>query len=149
MTVPEIPPERYLAILDEVESGVYFLDLDRFIKSVNDTRGHEVGDHMLRLVSGTLRANVRPFDEIARWGGDEFVVVCPNVDLELLTNLGDRLRVLVEKSVVAREGWIVTATVSVGATLGLAGDTVESLVACADAAMYEAKDGGRNRVAVR
>jgi diguanylate cyclase (GGDEF)-like protein/PAS domain S-box-containing protein len=125
--------------------GLLFVDVDHF-KELNDEHGHAIGDRMLRLVAATLKANVRSFDEVARYGGEEFVIVCPNVDAGLLREIGERLRALVEKSGYPQQAQPLQVTISVGATLGVPSDTVESIVARADGLLYESKAGGRNLV---
>ena len=77
--------------------GVLFADLDHF-KNVNDSFGHDVGDRALRMVARTLSHNVRPFDVVARWGGEEFLVIISNIRLPQLTQLADKLRSLIERS---------------------------------------------------
>jgi diguanylate cyclase (GGDEF)-like protein/PAS domain S-box-containing protein len=125
--------------------GLLFIDVDRF-KDVNDEHGHAIGDRMLRMVAATLAANVRSFDEVARYGGEEFVVVCPNVDAALLREIGERLRVLVERSGYPQQARPLQVTISIGGTLASPDDTVESIVERADELLYESKAGGRNAV---
>ncbi len=128
-----------------VPFGVLFLDIDHF-KAINDTHGHEVGDRALATVAETLLSSARVFDAIGRWGGEEFVGLFPNVDLEGLTVLADRLRALVAATVVPNEGGSVTLTASVGGTLAVPGDSRTTLVERADRAMYRSKQEGRNRI---
>jgi diguanylate cyclase (GGDEF)-like protein/PAS domain S-box-containing protein len=125
--------------------GLLLIDVDHF-KEVNDAHGHGVGDRMLSMVAATLKANVRSFDEVARYGGEEFVVVCPNVNAALLGEISERLRALVETSGYPQQAEPLQVTISVGATLATRDDTVESIVARADALLYESKAGGRNVV---
>ncbi len=122
------------------ELAVVILDLDHF-KRTNDTHGHAAGDRLLREVARVLHASARQGDTVARWGGEEFVVVLPETNLEGAVQLAERLRTAI-------------ATVSLGATRTsasagvaalLAGDDADSLLAAADAALYRAKENGRNR----
>jgi diguanylate cyclase len=120
------------------------LDIDHF-KSVNDTYGHASGDTVLCSVAEVLRSFVRQRDLAGRWGGEEFVLVLPGVSLEQGARVADRLREQVAGARVL-PGRAVTA--SFGVTCWQAGDTLEVLMARADAAMYRAKQAGRNRVVV-
>ena len=123
--------------------AVLMVDIDHF-KTVNDRFGHEAGDAVLRIVADRLTAASRTEDVVGRWGGEEFLVVAPSTDAAGARALGERLRAgaAAEPSPVADEH--VSMTVSVGVAVG-AGD-VEATLREADAALYEAKAGGRNRV---
>jgi diguanylate cyclase (GGDEF)-like protein/PAS domain S-box-containing protein len=127
--------------------GVLFIDIDQF-KLVNDRFGHEAGDAILRVVGNTLRGGARTFDLVGRWGGEEFVAILANTDTHKLHAIADRFRALVETSVVSAAGAEHVVTISVGGTQASAGDTVEALIARADALMYASKQAGRNRVTV-
>jgi diguanylate cyclase (GGDEF)-like protein/PAS domain S-box-containing protein len=127
--------------------GVLFIDIDQF-KPVNDRFGHEAGDAILRAVGNTLRGGARTFDLVGRWGGEEFVAILANTDAHKLHAIADRFRALVETSVVSAAGAEHAVTVSVGGTQADAGDTVETLIARADALMYASKQAGRNRVTI-
>jgi len=143
--------KRLTEVLDRRECtfgvAVFFIDIDRF-KWLNDSRGHAAGDELLVEVGRRLRAGMRPGDAVARFGGDEFVVLCENVATEPeAEKLSDRLAALLCRPVeVAGEETAIT--VSIGIAYLPAGDTAssgEQLVADADAAMYQAKEGGRDR----
>jgi diguanylate cyclase (GGDEF)-like protein len=125
--------------------GLLFIDIDWF-KRINDTYGHKVGDDVLRMVANTLSKNVRPFDLMGRWGGEEFVGIIANVDEKRLSSLAHRLRLLVEQSSLMVESDTVSVTISVGATLSSPGDTMETIMERADRLMFKSKDSGRNRV---
>ena len=125
--------------------GVLFADIDQF-KSVNDTYGHQIGDQVLKMVGHTMLNALRPFDTAGRWGGEEFLAVVVNVDLETLTGVAERMRALVAQSRLQLNGDNLTVTVSVGATLVLPGDDSETLLQRADQGMYRSKSGGRNQV---
>jgi len=119
-------------------------DVDRF-KSVNDLRGHAVGDRVLRDVAHTLALGVRAQDTVARVGGDEFAVVAPWVgDLEI-PQLAERLRSDVERLAVGAAGGVLHPTISLGAALASPREAAAGLYARADAALYRAKGAGRNR----
>jgi diguanylate cyclase (GGDEF)-like protein len=82
--------------------GVLFIDIDKF-KAVNDTYGHDAGDRVLRLVAATIRNGLRSSDVVVRWGGEEFVAIVASVDEEKLRHVGEKLRVLVERSSISLE----------------------------------------------
>jgi diguanylate cyclase (GGDEF)-like protein/PAS domain S-box-containing protein len=128
-----------------VPFGVLFLDIDHF-KAVNDTHGHGAGDRVLATVAETLLATARVFDSVGRWGGEEFIGVFPNVDLESLTRIAERMRALVGATLVPLNGSDLSITASVGGTLAQPQDSRATLIERADRAMYRAKRDGRNRV---
>jgi diguanylate cyclase (GGDEF)-like protein/PAS domain S-box-containing protein len=129
----------------EAAAGVLFIDLDEF-KRVNDLYGHAAGDTVLAELGRRLRQAVRPADTVARLGGDEFVVVCEDVDEETALALGRRLDEAIRRPVpVAGSEHLLTA--SIGIALG--GEDPESMLAAADAAVYQAKAAGRGRVELR
>jgi two-component system, chemotaxis family, sensor kinase Cph1 len=134
-----------LAVADAGHDALLFADLDRF-KDVNDTHGHEVGDVVLTAVAQRLREGSRPDDVVARLGGDEFVLLCRGAGLEEATAIAERLLAAVAEPVVVA-GSVVSITGSFGvAALDPTRSASENL-ADADAAMYRAKNGGRNRTA--
>jgi diguanylate cyclase (GGDEF)-like protein len=122
------------------------IDVDQF-KSFNDEFGHIAGDAVLAAVAETLRSHLRPTDLIARFGGDEFAVLLPNLDLAHATATAERLR---EELVTLRAGGLPTPiTISIGVTRASIHDDLNKLVHRADAAMYEAKAQGRDCVRVK
>lgn len=125
--------------------GLLFFDIDHF-KDVNDAHGHAFGDDVLRMVARTAQGSVRSFDILSRWGGEEFIAIIENVTEKELKLIAEKLLRLVEQSSLTADGRRVNVTVSVGATLGLPGDTVGSLVERADRLMYAGKEAGRNRL---
>lgn len=127
--------------------GLLFLDVDKF-KSYNDRYGHEVGDVVLKIVARTLSRDLRAFDFVGRWGGEEFLVILPRMNKNDLEDTANRLRVLVESSSSETSQGKLTVTVSMGATLAAPGETPEAVVARADKLMYASKQDGRNRVTV-
>lgn len=122
--------------------AVAMLDVDHF-KQINDRYGHGMGDDVLRILAERLQTGVRPLDVVARYGGEEFLIVMP--DCENAFAAGDRIRRMIANDAVGG----IDVSVSIGVTSGLEGDDVESIVRRADAAMYLAKENGRNRVKVR
>ncbi len=123
--------------------AVLLLDIDHF-KNVNDTYGHPAGDFVLQEFGRRLGAEVRAGDIAGRWGGEEFLVVLPGADLPAALTAAERIRLAVCRAPVVLNGTQIPITVSGGCALGPL-DTPEELVARADAALYEAKVGGRNR----
>ncbi|MBJ6800908.1 sensor domain-containing diguanylate cyclase [Geomonas propionica] len=131
----------------DIPFGILFMDLDDF-KAINDRYGHETGDRVLQFVAGTLSANSRPFDLYGRWGGEEFVGIIRNVTAANLKHMGQRLRRLVEKSFALVEGEPLRVTISIGATMAVENDTVQTLLSRADALMYQSKAAGKNRLTI-
>jgi len=127
--------------------GILLIDIDHF-KRVNDTHGHDVGDTVLKRVAQTLFHIARPFDLFGRWGGEEFVGIIRNVDRATLASIGERARVLVEKTITEIQEGILVVTVSIGAALASPDDTVHTLIKRADKLLYESKSKGRNRLTV-
>ncbi len=130
--------------------AVMLLDIDHF-KRVNDTHGHLVGDRVLNLVARRLRAQLRSTDLIARIGGEEFLVALADCDRAVALDCAERLRAVIaqQRFVVDGETPPLDITVSVGLTVSdpEGGDTAQSLIHRADAALYGAKSHGRDRVA--
>ena len=122
--------------------SLLILDIDHF-KRVNDAHGHEAGDEVLVVLAGLLRAGIRATDSLARWGGEEFVVLSPDVTLEGEAELAERLRAAAAAHDHAPVG---TVTVSLGVAQHRPGETPDELFARADEALYRAKKGGRDRV---
>ncbi|MGY3453558.1 diguanylate cyclase domain-containing protein [Bradyrhizobium sp. USDA 4353] len=124
--------------------AVLYLDLDGF-KPVNDTFGHAAGDELLKTVGKTLRSIVSPSDVIARIGGDEFVVLATDPDIDHALALGERLIEVMTAPIALPGG----ARVNIGMSIGIAaapdhGSDPESLLFAADAALYEAKSSGKS-----
>ena len=132
-------------LLRNGEASVLLVDLDRF-KPINDTHGHNVGDAALREVAGRLRACLRAADVVARWGGEEFLVVLAGAPAEYTAQVADRLREAVGSAPMQLGPLVITATCSVGAAVAAAGSNTDSVIGAADAALYRAKADGRNCV---
>ena len=123
--------------------GILFIDIDNF-KNINDSHGHNTGDDILKFVAKTFIANARPFDLYGRWGGEEFIAIIHNINIEDLKLLGNRLRSLIETSYIIHEDQKLSVTISIGATLIRNNDTIESLIKRADTLMYKSKAAGKN-----
>nr|MCU0227556.1 sensor domain-containing diguanylate cyclase [Bryobacterales bacterium] len=127
--------------------ALLFLDVDHF-KEVNDTYGHLAGDAVLKAVAQTICRTVRSVDLVCRWGGEEFLILLAGVSAKEMLEVAERCRALVAKSSSMRESGYPRVTCSIGAALLSEADTMESLLQRADAAMYQAKRQGRDRVCV-
>lgn len=128
--------------------GLLFCDIDHF-KILNDTYGHNLGDKVLRMIAQTLRANIRETDTMGRWGGEEFLVILHDIDVDSLLKIGEKLLNLVRNShLTLPDKRTLAATISIGGTLVRDNDIVESLVDRADHLMYQSKANGRNRITI-
>jgi diguanylate cyclase (GGDEF)-like protein len=124
--------------------GLLMLVVD-FFKRVNDAHGHPGGDEVLREVTRRLRAGLRDTDAIARVGGEEFMVLLPQVSTSGAVELADRLRAAVAQQPVLLPA-SVPVTISIGVALVHRGEGIDAAMSRADKALYVAKDTGRNRV---
>lgn len=129
--------------------SVLMLDIDHF-KQVNDGYGHQAGDMVLRGVAQILQSRLRAQDQIGRFGGEEFLVILPDTSLEGAQTLAEALRQAVEATPTQWGAHSIAVTISIGVRGGAVtgGDTADKLVGAADAALYRAKQNGRNRVEV-
>jgi diguanylate cyclase (GGDEF)-like protein len=134
--------------------SVALIDLDHF-KSINDRRGHAAGDAVLKAMAGLARSELRCIDLVARWGGEEFLVVLPNttsdaalLGLQRLLEAVQRCRVALPGLPTDRSDASVGFSFSAGISAMLPGDSVDALLARADAALYRAKASGRSRIVV-
>lgn len=126
--------------------SVLFVDLDHF-KSINDNHGHAAGDEVLRVVAQALMQNIRRSDLLGRIGGEEFSILLPHTDLAGALDLAEQLRKVIESLQPQMGAQSLRITASIGVACRSASEqTMESIQQQADAAMYEAKRGGRNRV---
>ena len=126
----------------ETPLSLVLYDVDRF-KAVNDTHGHQIGDKVLVQLSRFIPSLLRNTDLLARWGGEEFVILTPGSDGEMAYQAAEKLRTAVEQ---VRFDEIGTVTCSFGVAQYVYGDTAETLISRADEALYRAKLNGRNRV---
>ena len=133
--------------LSAIPMGVLFIDIDKF-KDFNDSYGHLTGDKVLRFVANTLRQNLRTSDSCGRWGGEEFIVLVLDSNLDGLMKIAEKLRRLVESGGINDGEKELHTTISIGATVATGSDTLNSLLERADKLMYQSKEAGRNRVTV-
>ena len=126
--------------------GVAMFDLDHF-KRLNDQYGHPAGDEVLRSVASTMQSTLRHPDIIGRYGGEEFALLMPDTDSAMAMQVAGRIRAAVQMGGVEWNGQRLSITLSGGiAAFPAQGTTAESLIAASDAALYEAKRAGRNRI---
>ena len=122
--------------------SVILLDIDHF-KHVNDTHGHLMGDTILKDFASILKGSVRETDFVGRWGGEEFIIVCPKTDKEGAVGLAQNLRAKIENSLFATRD---KQTASFGVVECKEKDDISSIIDNADKALYRAKKSGRNQV---
>lgn len=130
---------------DRQPVGLIMIDVDHF-KNINDTRGHAAGDTVLRIIASSIAAQVRPYDSVGRYGGEEFLVVAPNCGIGETWELAERVRVHVASCNINVSGSVVNVSLSLGVATAQAAGDVEKVLTAADAALYLAKNAGRNRV---
>lgn len=127
-------------------AAVILFDLDRF-KQLNDKFGHNVGDEVLTKIASIAYAELRnPFDRLARWGGEEFIILLHDMTEENAKSVCERLRGRIEALIVEHEGAEVEFTASFGGSLLLPNQPFDEALTRADTALYNAKANGRNRV---
>jgi len=124
--------------------SLFILDIDHF-KRINDTRGHETGDEVLVVLAGLIRAGIRATDCLARWGGEEFVILSPSRDMEGAKQFSEKIR-----SAIASHTFpgVEHLTCSLGLTEYKLKESTEAFLRRADAALYLAKEKGRNRIEI-
>ena len=137
------------ARLDGSGLCVAMVDIDHF-KSVNDTYGHPMGDHVIRSLSWLLKQRVRKSDAVGRYGGEEFAIVLPSVDEEGAKVVANRVLKAVSGLGIVHSGsvsrGVVTVSIGVATIIPSAKSSEKELIQAADEALYRAKHGGRNRV---
>ena len=154
----ELPNRRYvmkrleqeweIALRTDKPLSVIMIDVD-FFKKVNDVHGHDVGDVVLKETANVLRRTTRQGEEPARLGGEEFLVVCPGTDAAQAAGCAERLRAAIEANMIHSGDMHRSVTASLGvATRTSESANLDTLIKCADEAVYAAKNAGRNRVCV-
>jgi len=127
------------------KGSMIMIDIDYF-KMVNDTYGHRTGDGVLRVVAGIIKKEIRDIDSLARYGGEEFAVILPHTVLSPALEVAERLRAKVEESRFSYKGKQFSVTISLGVGEIQEDDTLESFLQRVDAALYAAKNAGRNQL---
>lgn len=125
--------------------SVVLMDIDYF-KKINDHYGHAVGDYVLSEVSQIVKSHIRNLDLFARWGGEEFLLVCRNTDIEHARIVAEKIRLLIGSYAFQQD---IKVTASFGVATLHANETLEQLFDSADKALYRAKNAGRDRVEVQ
>jgi two-component system, cell cycle response regulator len=126
--------------------AVAIADIDHF-KQINDAYGHLTGDAVLRTTSQRIRGAIRAYDHLGRYGGEEFLLVLPDADVESATCVAERVRRAVAAEPIRLEAGVVQVTLSIGvASVRRHGPDLDALIHAADEALYRAKARGRNRV---
>jgi diguanylate cyclase (GGDEF)-like protein len=120
-------------------------DVDHF-KQVNDTYGHNSGDFLLRIVADELRNAVRAYDTVSRWGGEEFLCLLPEADINTALKVAERMRSMIVNKNFVWEGLSIPISMTFGVTIANTGDTMERVINRADQALYKGKESGRNKV---
>src|SRR5690606_30365038 len=127
------------------QMGLMVFDIDHF-KQINDRFGHDVGDLVLQKFAKIFSHNIRQTDIFGRWGGEEFILICPKIPQARLQDLAEKLRSTIEQQDFEIRGQSLRITVSVGATIVDSKEPFEEVFKRADTALYQAKDQGRNQV---
>jgi len=129
----------------DIDFVILIADIDHF-KSINDTYGHQVGDTVLKEIAKVLKDTLRDNDIVARWGGEEFVMMLKNVDIDKAQAIAEKLRVKIEQTEIDNN---INVTSSFGLTKYYVGENTNLTFKRADDALYEAKKSGRNRVVTK
>ncbi len=142
----EMANSLYRCQLSGNSVSIMMLDIDNF-KSINDTLGHGTGDEVLKSVADLIKQNIRATDRAGRWGGDEFIIVFNNCNVDVAANVAERIRSKIMG--LTSQFKVKNVTVSIGITAAAKDDTILSLFQRVDAAMYKSKNqGGKNCVTV-
>ncbi|WP_368031234.1 transporter substrate-binding domain-containing protein [Arcobacter sp. s6] len=126
----------------KIDFSIILLDIDNF-KKVNDTYGHDVGDYVLQTIAKILKSHIRITDIVGRWGGEEFIIICNNTNLNNSKILAENIRKIIENTKFDKIG---TKTVSLGLSQFQKDDNIKTIFKRADDALYEAKTTGKNKV---
>ena len=130
---------------NRIPFAVLMGDIDRF-KQINDTCGHAEGDRVLIFLAGTIKENLRSQDLLARWGGEEFLILLPDTDLTGGAIVAEKIRLQIAQSSFPGEKKVLALTISFGVACYSEPQTIDDLIKAADEALYRAKHQGRNRV---
>ena len=143
----EVEAERLRASRNGTGFAVVLADVDHF-KNFNDEHGHACGDHVLKRVSAILQERIRDVDRIARWGGEEFILLLPETDVDGAATLAEKLREAVADNVFEFGDERLGLTMTFGIASNRKGEKLETCVARADTALYHGKERGRNKVMI-
>ncbi len=127
---------------------ILYIDIDNF-KYINDMKGHDIGDKVLKIISNLFNNSLRKTDTIARWGGEEFIILLDNIDIEKGAVLAEKLRLMLENNIELQELLSYNLTASFGITQFIKdSDDMDTVINRADKAMYLSKDHSKNRVTI-
>lgn len=126
---------------------IVFIDIDNF-KNINDTKGHDIGDEVLKIVSNIFQESIRETDIVARWGGEEMAILLSNIDIDDSKVLVENLRVILQNNIKLQALLSYNLTASFGLTQLLDSDDTDSIINRADDAMYQSKHDGKNKVTI-
>jgi diguanylate cyclase (GGDEF)-like protein len=135
--------EAELSVRHNTPLSILMLDVDHF-KHINDTYGHLAGDNVLRDLAATIKKCARQSDLCFRYGGEEFLLILDDTDVNQAVRIAERIRESVETHTYLHKGKIIPVTISIGTSTFTQGETLDSLKERADKALYTAKEGGRN-----
>ena len=138
--------------MDSMATGkmlsLLMVDID-FFKKFNDEHGHQIGDEVIKLVARVLQSSIKGQDVAARYGGEEFSIILPDTSIQNAVSVGEHIRKSMASRKIVRRNSGKTfgnITLSIGAAQYEPGEAMSALIERADAALYQAKEGGRNRV---
>lgn len=137
----------FLSAKNNSTYGLLFVDVDHF-KDINDTWGHPVGDKVLRMIAQSLTSELREFDAVCRWGGEEFLLIFSNSNIQELSSIGERLRKLIEEIQLDLDGLSIKVTASFGGVIARKNEDIPSILLRADKQVYLSKRNGRNMVSI-
>lgn len=141
----EAETERQRFVRRKEPLGLLLVDID-FFKQFNDRYGHACGDFVLVRVAQLMKEQLRDVDRVARWGGEEFILLLPSTNAEGLANIGEKLRASIADARFDYEGEALNVTATFGGAQYMDGETMDQCIDRADAALYKGKSEGRNRV---
>lgn len=141
----EVELERYRRTGHEF--SVIIADIDDF-KSINDMLGHAGGDFMLKCVADEMNQSVRPYDDIGRWGGEEFLCLLPETNIHSAAAAAERMRSRIQQKQFAWEDTVITVSVTFGVSMIKEGDTIDEVITRADKALYQGKRSGKDKVVI-
>lgn len=127
--------------------GIIIFDIDYF-KKINDSYGHPAGDKVLKIICDILKMHIRINDILGRYGGEEFLILLPEAELEHTMSAAEKVRTLLSDTPIPYDSSRLRITASFGVTCYRENDDIKSIIARADGALYESKKNGRNRITV-
>ncbi|MFT7559816.1 MAG: diguanylate cyclase (GGDEF)-like protein [Flavobacteriales bacterium] len=145
--IDHVSDDMFSALQIQRGVGLLVIDIDHF-KKINDVHGHDTGDRILKEFSHLISLNVRSGDTFARWGGEEFILLCANIGQNDVINLAEKILHIIASHEFEKDYSTLRLTVSIGIAFGQADDDFDKAFKRADIALYEAKTSGRNQISV-